>query len=125
MIIAPRIGAELALIEIPKDCFGVDPELDLDGARGTYWVDIHNLDAITARDYITLIAGITARMDPERIVQYDRCIEVTEVTYGEAVSAWVAVCHSDEAHRAEAEAYWQSDAMAGLSLPPFRLEVVA
>ena len=127
MIIAPRIGAELAFIEIPKDCFGVDPELDLDGARGTYWVDIHNVDAITAREYLDIVNWATVGMDPEGIVQYDRHIEVTEITYADAREAWEEVVRRFEkaVDRAGAEAYWQSNAMTGLGIPPFRLEVIA
>lgn len=88
MIISPMIAAEI-LGEIPaeKITAAVDPELDFENASGVFWVNLRRLDDMTAKEYLAIINNVSAWVDPEEINWMDTQLEVTEITYEDAMTA--------------------------------------
>lgn len=126
MIISPMIAAEI-LGEIPaeKITAAVDPELDFENASGVFWVNLRRLDDMTAKEYLAIINNVSAWVDPEGINWMDTQLEVTEITYEDAMTAWkdTVKLHGQIIIRAGVEAFWQSNGMTALGMPGIRLVV--
>lgn len=128
MIVSPMIGAEI-LGEIPpeKITAAVDPELDFEAVTGTFWVSIDwaALDNMTAREYLDIIGNVSDWADPEAINWMSTQLEVTEITYADAMTAWkdTVNLHGEIIERAGVEAFWQSNGMTALGMPAIRLVV--
>ena len=126
MIISPMIAAEI-LGEIPaeKITAAVDPELDFENASGVFWVNLRRLDDMTAKEYLAIINNVSAWVDPEGINWMDTQLEVTEITYEDAMTAWkdTVKLHGQIITRAGVEAFWQSNGMTALGMPGIRMVV--
>lgn len=128
MIISPMIAAEI-LGEIPaeKITAAVDPELDFESANGVFWVNLNyvSLESLTAREYLDIINNVSAWVDPEGINWMDTQLEVTEITYEDAMTAWkdTVKLYGEIIESAGVEAFWQSNGMAALGMPAIRLVV--
>ena len=126
MIISPMIAAEI-LEEIPaeKITAAVDPELDFENASGVFWVNLRRLDDMTAKEYLAIINNVSAWVDPEGINWMDTQLEVTEITYKDAMIAWkdTVKLHGQIITRTGVEAFWQSNGMTALGMPAIRLVV--
>lgn len=126
MIISPMIAAEiLGEIPVEKITAAVDPELDFENADGTFWVNLRRLDDMTAKEYLAIINNVSAWVDPEGINWMDTQLEVTEITYEDAMTAWTDTVklHGQIITRAGVEAFWQSNGMTALGMPGIRLVV--
>lgn len=126
MIISPMIAAEI-LGEIPaeKITAAVDPELDFENASGVFWVNLRRLDDMTAKEYLAIINNVSAWVDPEGINWMDTQLEVTEITYKDAMTAWkdTVKLHGQIITRTGVEAFWQSNGMTALGMPGIRMVV--
>lgn len=128
MIISPMIAAEI-LGEIPaeKITAAVDPELDFESANGVFWVNLNyvSLESLTAREYLDIINNVSAGVDPEGINWMDTQLEVTEITYEDAMTAWkdTVKLYGEIIESAGVEAFWQSNGMTALGMPAIRLVV--
>ena len=128
MIISPMIAAEI-LGEIPaeKITAAVDPELDFESANGVFWVNLNyvSLESLTAREYLDIINNVSAWVDPEGINWMDTQLEVTEITYKDAMIAWkdTVKLHGQIITRTGVEAFWQSNGMTALGMPGIRMVV--
>lgn len=126
MIISPMIAAEI-LEEIPaeKITAAVDPELDFENASGVFWVNLRRLDDMTAKEYLAIINNVSAWVDPEGINWMDTQLEVTEITYEDAMTAWkdTVKLYGEIIESAGVEAFWQSNGMTALGMPAIRLVV--
>lgn len=126
MIISPMIAAEI-LEEIPaeKITAAVDPELDFENASGVFWVNLRRLDDMTAKEYLAIINNVSAWVDPEGINWMDTQLEVTEITYKDAMTAWkdTVKLYGEIIESAGVEAFWQSNGMTALGMPAIRLVV--
>lgn len=126
MIISPMIAAEI-LGEIPaeKITAAVDPELDFENASGVFWVNLRRLDDMTAKEYLAIINNVSAWVDPEGINWMDTQLEVTEITYKDAMIAWkdTVKLHGQIITRTGIEAFWQSNGMTALGMPGIRMVV--
>ena len=126
MIISPMIAAEI-LGEIPaeKITAAVDPELDFENASGVFWVNLRRLDDMTAKEYLAIINNVSAWVDPEGINWMDTQLEVTEITYEDAMTAWkdTVKLYGEIIESAGVEAFWQSNGMTALGMPAIRLVV--
>lgn len=126
MIISPMIAAEI-LGEIPaeKITAAVDPELDFENASGVFWVNLRRLDDMTAKEYLAIINNVSAWVDPEGINWMDTQLEVTEITYKDAMTAWkdTVKLHGQIIARTGVEAFWQSNGMTALGMPGIRMVV--
>lgn len=126
MIISPMIAAEI-LGEIPaeKITAAVDPELDFENASGVFWVNLRRLDDMTAKEYLAIINNVSAWVDPEGINWMDTQLEVTEITYKDAMIAWkdTVKLHGQIITRTGVEAFWQSNGMTALGMPGIRMVV--
>lgn len=129
MIISPMIAAEI-LGEIPpeKITAAVDPELDFESANGVFWVNLNyvSLESLTAREYLDIINNVSAWVDPDGINWMDTRLEVTEITYGDAMTAWkdTVKLYGEIIERAGVEAFWQSNGMTALGMPAIKLEMI-
>ena len=123
MIIAPSIAAEISG-KVPGVTAAVDPALDREGARGTFELRFRDLSALTAKDYFRIVHAATGPFDEDGIVWYDDLLEITEITYEEAIEAmtsvFVAGCGS-ALFAARVSASWRSNGMTGLGLPAVAL----
>lgn len=125
MIVSPMIAAEI-LGEIPPETItaAVDPELDLEDAEGTFWINLRNLDEMTAKEYLAILNNVSAWMvDPEAINWMSTQIEVTGVSYAESVAMWEDTLRLNRPTitRFGIEAFWQSNGMCCLGMPAIKL----
>lgn len=128
MIISPTIAAEI-LGEIPPDTITaiVDPELDFENSKGTFWINLCNLDEMTAREYLAILGDVSAWMDdPEAINWMDTEIEITEISYAESVAMWedTARLNGPTITHFGIEASWKSNGMCFQEIPAIKLEVI-
>lgn len=128
MIISPTIAAEI-LGEIQSETINaaVDPELDFENTKGTFWIRLCNLDEMTAREYLAILDNVSTWMnDPEAINWMDTRIEVTEVSHAESMAMWedTARLNGPTITRFGIEAFWQSNGMCFQGMPAIKLEVI-